>query len=70
MGKDYMVVLRDTNIPHLRRSRVSSSLSTHGHRFAPTMGYGHGAPPVLFALGHILISGPWIFAIHHAIYGN
>jgi len=26
-------------------------LSTHGRRFAPTMGYGDGAPPVLFCLG-------------------
>jgi hypothetical protein len=48
MGKDYMVVLLDTNISHLRRSHISYSPITHGHRFAPTMGYEHVAPLVLF----------------------
>jgi len=40
-----------SDISHLRRSCVSCLLSTHGRRFAPTMGYGDGAPPVLFCLG-------------------
>ena len=48
MGKDYMVVLQDTNIPHLRSSRVSYPLFTHGHRYAAAMGYGYDAPPVLY----------------------
>ena len=63
MGKDYMVVLRDTNIPHLRCSRVSCLPFTHGHRCAATMGYGDVAPPVLFAFCYILISGSWILEI-------